>query len=143
MSAQHSHFNEAPPAAADATSDSVSILLVDEDEEFCFSTSRYMQQLGYRITTAANSMLALDTLDHATFDVLVIDCAMLPGTLSGAALGRMLRFRNPRSAIIFITSHPEIMEVEGELPGPFLVKPFDLLELHAVIGAMRAQSRKS
>jgi CheY-like chemotaxis protein len=143
MNAHHSHFNEALPAAADAPGDLVSVLLVDDDEDFCFLASLYMQQVGYCVTTVASGMLALDRLDHATFDVLVIDCAMSLGTLRGAALGHMARFQSPRSIIIFITNHPEMMEFEADLPGPILVKPVDLPKLHAVISTTLDEVRKS
>jgi CheY-like chemotaxis protein len=143
VNAKHSYLNEASLAAAHAQSDPVSVLLVDDDREFCSLASCYMQQLSYCVTNVANGMLALDRLDRAPFDVLVIDCAMPPGTLRGAALGRMARCQFPHSIIIFITKHPAIMEFEVELPGPILIKPIDLSKLHAVISTTLDAARKS
>jgi FixJ family two-component response regulator len=60
----------------------------------------------------------------------VIDCVMPPGTLRGAALGRMVRSRGTKLPMIFITAHPDITAAEGELPGPVLRKPIELSALY-------------
>jgi DNA-binding NtrC family response regulator len=115
-----------------------SILLVDDDEAFCYAASRYLLLRGYLVTTVLNGTFALQALDRGTFDLLVIDCVMPPGTVRGAALGRMVRYRDAKQPIIFITAHRDIVAIEGELPGPILFKPIDLAELYGVISKIFA-----
>jgi CheY-like chemotaxis protein len=121
------------PAAAEVAGNAVAVLLVDDVERFSYAASRYLQSMGYRVTTAASGMLALDALDRAEFDILVTECVMPSGTLRGAALGRIFRYRRAHSPIIFITSDAQITAAEGGLPGPILVKPIKPPELHAAI----------
>jgi DNA-binding response OmpR family regulator len=119
----------------EAAFESGSVLIVDDNEDLCFALSVYFENLGYRVSTATSAMFALDILDQTSFDMLIIDCVMPPGTLTGAALGRMVRNRDRRAAIVFISGHEDVVEKE-DLPGPIVTKPFHPEELHSVVSKM-------
>jgi CheY-like chemotaxis protein len=127
------------PGDVDVPSSTISLLLVEDDDAFRYAISRQLQSAGYRVTSAADGMAALNTLDQATFDIVIIDCVMPPGTLRGAALARMIRIRYPRTPFFFITAHPDITAAEGGMPdAPILLKPLNLPELHATVVQMLA-----
>jgi ActR/RegA family two-component response regulator len=48
----------------------------------------------------------------------------------------MLRYRQPRARIIFVTGYPDLAAVAAELPGKVFTKPVDL---DAVASEIRSQ----
>ena|SRR5687768_429643 len=55
-----------------------SILLVDDDPNFLDLLSRFLQQEGYSVKTAANGWEALLVLDQEPIDLILLD-VMMPG----------------------------------------------------------------
>ena len=55
-----------------------SILLVDDDPNFTELLSRFLQEQGYNLYTAANGWEALLVLDQQAIDLILLD-VMMPG----------------------------------------------------------------
>lgn len=109
-----------------------SILLLDDDPQLCEIIVLGLSEAGYAVTSVANSMECLDLLDGGrSFDLMIIDIMMRPGTPHGLSVGRMVRARSPWQKIIYITGRA------GELPdgfledsdAPVIAKPFHFAEL--------------
>jgi DNA-binding response OmpR family regulator len=133
MSIQWQRPRDACAASGPSATAGASVLLVDDDPGVLLTLGRYLEDCGYRVATADSAMVALQMLDRAAYDLMVIDCVMPEGTLRGTALGRMIRRRQPSARIIFISAQANIAEVDGELPGPFIRKPFAFATLDAAI----------
>jgi CheY-like chemotaxis protein len=122
---------------ADPPKVALSVLVVEDDEASRYATHRFLESVGCVVTSVMSAMLALDALEKASFDVVVIDCVMPPGTLNGVALGRMINHRYPLTPFLFVTGYLDILAEKDLMPdAPILLKPFNLAELHAAI-AMR------
>ncbi|MEN6468084.1 MAG: HD domain-containing phosphohydrolase [Smithella sp.] len=88
------------------------------------------QSSQYQIAEAENGKEALRMFDENDFDLVISDI-MMPG-MSGMELLRLIRDRNPSSAVIMITGNPTTdLTVNAIKKGAvdFLTKPFDIDEL--------------
>lgn len=113
-----------------------SILLLDDDPQLCEVIALGLSEAGYAVTSVANSMECLDLLEGGrSFDLMIIDIMMRPGTPHGLSVGRMVRARIPWQKIIYITGRSGELP-EGFLDGsdaPVIAKPFHFQELlHSV-----------
>ncbi|WP_337269918.1 response regulator transcription factor [Oryzifoliimicrobium ureilyticus] len=113
------------------------ILIVDDDHEIRSLLSRYLEELGFRVSTASNLRGCNDALNRRQPDLLVLD-VMLPDG-SGLDLCRDLRGRRPRVPVILLTALKEdIDRILGLEIGAddYLGKPFNPRELAARIRAV-------
>ena len=103
-------------------SDSVTILIVDNDDHGRKYLSEALAKLGYRTCVARSGVEALE-MDIDRVDLLISDLIM-PGML-GAEFSQKFRKRFPTMKQIFISGFPEHAARHiGYLPeGPFLEKP--------------------
>jgi two-component system OmpR family response regulator len=119
---------------ANATPD---ILIVDDDHEIRTLLSRYLEEQGFRVSTASDLRGCNDQLSRRTPDLLVLD-VMLPDG-SGLDLCRDLWSRRPRVPVILLTALKEdIDRILGLEIGAddYLGKPFNPRELAARIRAV-------
>lgn len=107
----------------------LSILVVDDDDRIRDLVSRYLNDHGFLAFTAANAQDAMDILDLAEFDALVVD-VMMPGK-TGLEFTQELR-ETSQVPIILLTA---LGETEDRIAGlshgadDYLPKPFDPREL--------------
>jgi two-component system cell cycle sensor histidine kinase/response regulator CckA len=108
-----------------------SILLVEDDAQVREVVRRYLESLGYRVTTAPGAAEARDIFRQrgASVDLLLTDMSM-PGC-SGAELYRAVAPGAPQLKVLFMSAHPgEHIRQEPDLAGvAFIQKPFELTEL--------------
>jgi CheY-like chemotaxis protein len=72
---------------------SADILVVDDDEAFCYTAGKVLREAGYRVLLAPDHRLALQILESPQpLDLLITDVVM-PGHVNGFALARMARMR--------------------------------------------------
>jgi two-component system phosphate regulon response regulator OmpR len=105
------------------------LLLVDDDTRIRELLARFLQDNGYRVTTAASAEEARPRLRALTFDLLILD-VMMSGE-SGIALARALRPANT-VPILMLTARGETEErIEGLEAGAddYVTKPFEPREL--------------
>ena len=113
-----------------------SILLVEDDTEVLQVLAATLEDLGYRILTAANGKAALDLFAEQgeKIDMLVTDLIM-PG-LGGKALGRAIRKRRPGLPILYMTGYDfdvATQELEEERGAALLQKPIALNHFTEVV----------
>ncbi|MET0747775.1 MAG: response regulator, partial [Rhizobium sp.] len=113
------------------------ILIVDDDHEIRTLLSRYLEEQGFRVSTAGDLRGCNEVLSRRTPDLLVLD-VMLPDG-SGLDLCRDLWGRRPRVPVILLTALKEdIDRILGLEIGAddYLGKPFNPRELAARIRAV-------
>ena len=128
------HFGEAEQeleqgalAEAPRSAEGESILLVDDEHAVRSLAAEVLEELGYRITMAADGNEGLERLRTKTrFDLLITDVG-LPGGLNGRQVADAARVLRPGIKVLFITGYAENAVLNhGHLaPGmQVLTKPF-------------------
>ncbi|MFK7957257.1 MAG: response regulator transcription factor [Lysobacterales bacterium] len=120
------------------------ILMIEDNHDIAELASEYLERRGYRMDFAADGLTGLHLAVTNTYDCIVLDL-MLPG-MDGLALCRRLR-QDGKSAtpVIMLTARDTLDDkVEGLDAGAddYLVKPFEIRELSARIGALIRRSRR-
>ena len=119
------------------------LLVVDDDPEIRSLLRDYLEQNGYRTTTAADGRAMWQVLDHTPVDLVVLD-VMMPGD-DGLVLCRTLRARS-EIPIIMLTARGEDMDrIIGLEMGAddYLAKPFNPRELLARVKVILRRSRQT
>ncbi len=113
------------------------VLLVDDDPGILLSIRRALEFEGYRVTTAADGVAALEAVEREAPDGLVLDVTM--PRLDGLGVCRELRARGDRTPVLVLTARHAVADrVAGLDAGAddYLVKPFALEELLARVRAL-------
>jgi two-component system, cell cycle sensor histidine kinase and response regulator CckA len=118
------------------------VLLVDDDPPVAHAISRMLEALGYEVTACGDGAGALARFrgDPDGFDVVLTD-QTLPG-LRGDELTVALLALRPGLPVVLCTGFSERVDEERarELGArALLLKPFDLRELGAAVGAALAR----
>jgi len=114
-------------------SETVPILLVDDDEDFTSAMRSMLEAEGYTIDTASSAAEAKSLLASHAFELLFVDLSLPDGS------GLELISKNGPKAVI-ITGHPSVKTAIRAIRGPvvdYLVKPLDKRQLLASIAAAR------
>jgi len=129
--------------------DNIRILVVDDDPYFLRGISRMLKSEGYEVIEAPTGEDCLREMEEGKPDLVFLD-VMLPDT-DGLTLIPKLRDMQPDISVIVMTAHRDIDIVIQALrlgAADFLKKPFELLELGAVLekslrfNTMRQESRR-
>ncbi len=110
------------------------ILVVDDDSRIRDLLARYLQDNGFRVTTAVDAEAARGTMRGLTFDLIILD-VMMPKE-SGLDFARSLR-ASSQVPILMLTARAEPEQrIEGLETGvdDYLAKPFDPRELLLRVG---------
>ncbi|WP_288434218.1 response regulator transcription factor [uncultured Deinococcus sp.] len=113
------------------------LLLVEDDRRIALPTSHALTDAGHEVQWESDGARGLASAQAGGFDALLLD-VMLPG-LSGFEVARQLRATGAELPIVFLTARGALCDrVEGlDLGGDaYLVKPFELPELLAVLRAI-------
>jgi two-component system phosphate regulon response regulator OmpR len=105
------------------------ILVVDDDSRIRDLLARYLQDNGFRVTTAIDAASARATMRSLAFDLLILDVMM--SQESGIDFARSLR-NESRVPILMLTARAEPEQrIEGLETGvdDYLIKPFEPREL--------------
>lgn len=114
------------------------ILLIDDEEDFCFFVKRNLEKTGrFEILTATSGSAGLALASKERPDLILLDIVM--PEISGGQVAELL-FENPKTRmipILFITaiaSRREVQSHEGIIGGRnFIAKPVTPAELMAKI----------
>jgi two-component system cell cycle response regulator CpdR len=107
----------------------LTVLLVDDDEDVRRFIARELEQGGYRVLTAANGDEALAVLEQAGTEVHVVVCDLLMPRLDGYQLAARLEALPDAPEIIFISAYRSDLEFDR----PIVTKPFHLNDLSAAV----------
>lgn len=118
--------------------DTLSVLLIDDEQEFVITLAERLELRGLRVRTASNGQEGLLKVMQEVPDVVIVDMFM-PG-LSGADIVQALKSRFPHLPLIMLTGHSGVDDA-GEIPlaGVYtcLTKPVSLEivldSLHAAV----------
>lgn len=113
--------------------DAERVLVVDDDPDLRWMLNRYLSRHGYDIVTVEDGNAMRAELEHATFELIILDLS-LPGE-DGLSLARYLR-ENHDVGIIMLTAASEVVDrVIGLEMGAddYMTKPFEPRELLARI----------
>ena len=125
-----------PPAPADAKrSRELRILVVEDNADALFLACEMLKVLGHTVSGAGHAEAALAELAQARFDVLFSDVS-LPG-MSGIALARLARQRQPGLQVIFASGYADTLLADLDFPCVALPKPYELERLQAVLAAVQ------
>ena len=120
--------------------ETISVVLVEDDERLARLTAKYLESHGLRVTVAADGPTGLAAAIKERPDVILLDL-MLPG-MDGLEVCRELRTRTD-VPIIMVTARGEeadrVIGLEGGADD-YLAKPFSSRELLARI---RSQARRA
>jgi two-component system OmpR family response regulator len=113
------------------------ILVVDDEPSIVDAVATALRYEGFEVEEAANGRVALAAVAHAEPDLVVLDW-MLPD-IEGIEVGRRLRERGFKTAILFLTAKDatenkvEALRAGGD---DYVTKPFSLAELVARVHAI-------
>ncbi len=116
-------------------------LIVEDERKISSYVKRGLEEQGYAVDVAYDGREALDWVDVATFDVVILDI-MLP-ELDGVAVCRTLRERGLPAPILMLTARDAVDDrVTGLDAGAddYLTKPFAFKEL---LARLRALTRRA
>jgi signal transduction histidine kinase len=117
------------------------VVLVDDNDDVRETVAEVLKSLGYRVVEAASGDAALSFLEERAgeFDLVLTDMIM-PGKIDGLALGKIVRERWPKLAVLLTTGFAEEAEDsrDGGVAGfDVLIKPYRKEELaHMVRSAL-------
>ena len=126
---------------AQTQADDAHILVVDDDDRIRNLLKRFLQERGYRVSTAPNADKALSTLNSLAFDLLVLD-VMMPG-MNGFELTEAVRKRGD-TPILLLTARGDAEDrIKGLSLGAddYLPKPFEPEELVLRINAILRRAK--
>jgi len=106
------------------------IMLVDDEERFLVTTSKFLVRKGYQVVTATSGAKALQQLNEGSIHVVVLDVKM--PDMDGITTLKEIKRRFPDVEVILLTGHATLESaVEGLNAGAcdYLMKPCDLDEL--------------
>ena len=108
----------------------IRLLLVDDEPDFKEVMLKHLSRRGIRLSVAECCLDALDELDTAPADVVIMDMHM-PGE-NGIQCLRKVKERWPLTEVIILTGHASVQSgMEGMQSGAFdyCIKPIDVREL--------------
>ena len=123
--------------AIDDTPAGPTILVVDDEPSIVDAVSTALRYEGYAVREATNGRDAIAAVAEAEPDLIVLDW-MLPD-VEGIEVGRRLRARGFKTAILFLTARDAVEnKVEALRAGgdDYVTKPFSLAELVARVVAI-------
>jgi two-component system, OmpR family, alkaline phosphatase synthesis response regulator PhoP len=106
------------------------ILLVEDEEHLHEALKLNLELEGYEVSSAMDGKIALDTLQNAVFDLIILDI-MLPN-VDGFTIIEKLRLNNNLTPILVLSAkNSSFNRVQGLKLGAddYLNKPFNLEEL--------------
>ena len=113
------------------------ILLVEDDTLLRTSTRTALQRLGYRVLEATNSPDAVATWElHQAEIALLLTDLMMPGGMSGKALGEQILKCNPKLKVIYVSGYSADIaggDFQVEEGVNFLTKPFEIAKLAQIV----------
>lgn len=118
------------------------VLLADDEAPFRKTTARLLERRGFFCEQVSSAQEAIDHLALNEIDVLVADIKM-PGNDRLELIGELRRMDTP-PGIILVTGYPSVDTAVSSLSHgvhAYLVKPFELDDLHAQIADAGARTR--
>ena len=111
------------------------IALIEDELLLRVATAKAIDDAGYNVVSAASGVEGLALLRDYAIDLAVIDI-VLPGRLDGVGMIREARRENPHLSVIFTSGVPPVDAAAVTAIGPFLLKPYRMDALVALIARL-------
>ena len=125
--------------SADAMSDAITVLIVDDEPDMCWALERIIAQMGYQTVSASSGEGVAQLMERVPVELALVD-AKLPD-MEGIDLAKQLRQRQPGLPIVLVSGYfyerdARIQEWirQGTIWG-FIGKPFVLSVVRKAIEA--------
>jgi signal transduction histidine kinase/ActR/RegA family two-component response regulator len=115
-----------------------SILIVDDAEEQREMASNILQELGYSVHALSSGKEAIEYLNRATADLLIVDMLMEPG-MDGLDTYRKIAELHPGQKAIITTGYTETARIREALQsgvGCYLKKPYRIDDIGLAVKAV-------
>ncbi len=113
------------------------LLITEDDKSLLYMMCWEFEELGYKVTTAANCSEALDAISESQFDLALLDYNLPDGV--GTELMQELHRLQPGLPIILysgLASGGKASEAERCGASRFVAKPVEARALHAMFNAI-------
>ncbi|MFO7803016.1 MAG: response regulator [Desulfovermiculus sp.] len=113
--------------------DEKTIFVIDDDQTIREILTNYLQELGYKVLTAADGLEGMDKIRDSHFDILLMDIRI--PYVSGLGLLKIVQEIKPETPVICMTGYgasPERIVAEEDVAYIFS-KPFKLHDLAQAI----------
>jgi CheY-like chemotaxis protein len=136
-------FRRALNAVPANSADRPTVLIVDDDEEIRLIAEYTIQQMGYRVMTAAGPEEALATVDRSRPDIVLTD-ALMP-RIDGRQLCRLIKAIDSSIKVVVMTalykgSRYRLEALSTYHADEYLAKPIDFDRLQQVLGQLAARA---
>jgi PAS domain S-box-containing protein len=129
-----------PILADQIQSQAGTVLLVEDNEDVATVSAGYLEQLGYTVEVAMNGSDALRKLQGGPSYNLVFSDLLMPGSVAGLELARVVRGNHPHIPILLTTGYSQKAQEAVREGFSILRKPYDLQSLFKAICELRAKS---
>jgi len=129
-----------PILADQIQSQAGTVLLVEDNEDVATVSAGYLEQLGYTVEVAVNGLEALQKLRSGPSYDLVFSDLLMPGSVAGLELARVVRGNHPHIPILLTTGYSQKAQEAVREGFSILRKPYDLQSLFKAICELRAKS---
>ena len=132
---------EYPPSIPPAPSAGLRVLVVEDDELLAAITRVNLERGGYTVTSAADGLDALEELQRAEFDCIVLDLRMK--MFDGEQMIDVMAFDHPSmlKKIVIVTGFTARGEKLRDRVGDVLIKPVARGLLERTVGVLAAVGR--
>lgn len=128
--------DEADDSALDRKSrESISVLIVDDEDTIRESCASVLAQEGYQIKTESRGDLAQQIIQRRSFDIVLLDLYMQG--VGGMKLLESVLETSPDCIVIIMTGNPSVESSLAALRSgawDYLPKPFSATQLHVLMG---------
>jgi CheY-like chemotaxis protein len=120
------------------------ILVVDDNEINQVVACKFLQKLGYQVEVARNGLEAVDSIAHATYDAVLMDCEMpeMNGYDATQEIRRQEQNTSRHLPIVALTGHASSEDEQKCLQAGMddvVTKPITLPTLRAKLERLLAQ----
>jgi PAS domain S-box-containing protein len=135
---------EHKPAAIDAAARSRNgtVLLVEDSSEVAVVSAEYLEQLGYGVDHAVNGSDALRKLKDSQPYALVFSDILMPGSVAGLELARIVREHHAEIPILLATGYSDKAQEAVHEGFSVIQKPYDLQILSNAIRELHMEPRR-
>jgi len=118
------------------------VLLVEDNAEVIEVARGYFADLGFTVKEAMSAQDGLDRVEREGDIDLVFSDILMPGSLTGLELAKLLRSRFPRVIVLLTTGYSSSAQDAVREGFEVLQKPYDLVALQrALLAAFKAAGR--
>lgn len=113
---------------------SITILVVDDEQMMRDLLGKILSRDGYQVLTAEDGQAALDTLEKTKVDLIISDMKM--PRLNGFELLKIVKKEYPRIGMIMMTAYGDTYTVKDALllgADEYLTKPFKSFEVSLIV----------